>query len=356
MCLCREVEPEEFGLLWLSSSIDSERGTSERLNNHRWPQNGEQIQEYRNHSGWSWNTLAFLFSHYAANHPLTHCWLIHWSPVHINIHQLDERTSCLVKNEYLVEITVGDLVAVLYGSGARGVVIGILVLKLQRWRGRGRSTFFFSWEIDVGIESYRKNKHTFSIWRTHSREKMTSWILQNHRHVADASLFLRNLWIHLNPPLAILKNVIFSVCLSVDSMWPASALAAPHMLSQNEWVGNNGHIQFVYDSVNGIHQLLSHRTHSSRPTHGHKMPKYKPALYYRSQGRYVPVCRRQKTGKTRKHYNLSVKRMKWVINRYFNSFICWNGSFLVLTVIPWKLPSTPAPFLWDSCSFLILTG
>lgn len=62
-----------------------------------------------------------------------------------------------------MEITVGDLVAVLYGSGARGVVIGILVLKLQRWRGRGRSTFFFSWEIDVGIESYRKNKHTFSI-------------------------------------------------------------------------------------------------------------------------------------------------------------------------------------------------
>lgn len=72
----------------------------------------------------------------------------------------------MVKNEYLVEITVGDLVAVLYGNGARGVarvVIGILVLKLQRGRGRGRSTFFFSWQIDVGIESYRKYKRTFSI-------------------------------------------------------------------------------------------------------------------------------------------------------------------------------------------------
>lgn len=155
---------------------------------------------------------------YLSPHPLLIDSLI-CAPVHINIHQLDERTSCLVKNEYLVEITVGDLVAVLYGNGARGVarvVIGILVLKLQRWRGRGRSTFFFSWEIDVGIESYRKHTHTFSIWRTHLREKRASWILQNHRHVADASLFLRNMWIHKNPPLAILKE---RYLLSLPERW-----------------------------------------------------------------------------------------------------------------------------------------
>lgn len=55
-----------------------------------------------------------------------------------------------------MDITVGDLVAVLHGDRAGGmgrVVVGVLVLKLQRWRGRGRSTFFSSWEIDVGIES-----------------------------------------------------------------------------------------------------------------------------------------------------------------------------------------------------------
>lgn len=70
-------------------------------------------------------------------------------------------------------VTVGELVAVLYGGRARGVsrvVVGVLVLKLQRWRGRGGATFFPPWQIDIRIESweeYKPKKDTLKVSAYH---------------------------------------------------------------------------------------------------------------------------------------------------------------------------------------------
>lgn len=56
-------------------------------------------------------------------------------------------------------LTVGDLVAVLDGGGARrvaGVVVGVLVLELQGWRGGGGAALFSSRQVDVGVEACKK--------------------------------------------------------------------------------------------------------------------------------------------------------------------------------------------------------